>query len=77
MRSDDGSAFYIDENQVVENDGLHGDQERTGQIRLSAGKHPIIIGYFQAGNGKILDWTWEGPGIKKRRIVASDLFIAE
>jgi len=77
MRSDDGSAFYIDENQVVENDGLHGDQERTGQIRLTAGKHPIIIGYFQAGNGKILDWTWEGPGIKKRRIVASDLFIAE
>jgi hexosaminidase len=36
---------------VVDNDGLHGTQERTGMIALRAGRHPITVRFFQAGGG--------------------------
>jgi hexosaminidase len=54
LSSDDGSAFWIGDTRVVDNDGLHGDQERTGQIALRAGLHPIRVAYFQRGGGRAL-----------------------
>jgi hexosaminidase len=51
LASDDGSTFTIGEQLVVDNDGLHGTQERTGMIALRAGRHPITVRFFQAGGG--------------------------
>ena len=49
--SDDGSTLAIGETLVVDNDGLHGTQERTGMVALRAGAHPMTVRYVQAGGG--------------------------
>ena len=41
--SDDGSDLRIDSTTVVNNDGLHSSQERTGSIALSAGTHSLRV----------------------------------
>ncbi len=47
LTSDDGSAFYIGDNLVVNNDGIHGNKTESGAIALKEGKYPIKIFYFQ------------------------------
>jgi hexosaminidase len=54
LSSDDGSNLEIGGRVVVNNDGLHGDEERTGMIALRKGLHPIIVRYFQGGGGASL-----------------------
>ncbi|MDA1276051.1 MAG: PA14 domain-containing protein [Verrucomicrobia bacterium] len=65
--SDDGSRLWIDEKLIVDNDGVHGAQNRTGGTELSAGDHSIEIAYFNAGNEGLLQAFWTGPGIRGRR----------
>jgi hexosaminidase len=54
LSSDDGSNLEIGERVVVNNDGLHGDEQRTGMIALRKGLHPIVVRYFQGGGGASL-----------------------
>jgi hexosaminidase len=54
LSSDDGSNFEIGGQVVVNNDGLHGDEERTGMIALRKGLHPFVVRYFQGGGGTSL-----------------------
>jgi hexosaminidase len=54
LSSDDGSNFEIGGQVVVNNDGLHGDEERTGMIALRKGLHPFVVRYFQGGGGASL-----------------------
>ena len=72
--SDDGSALYIGAQKVVDNDGTHGMQERSGSIGLRAGKHALRVEFFEAGGGAGLVVSWEGPGVGKQTIPASALF---
>ena len=69
--SDDGSALWISDQQVVDNDGVHADRERSGTCALSAGRHAVRIVYFQGAGGATLSVAWEGPGIAKQMIPAS------
>ncbi|PQO44194.1 PVC-type heme-binding CxxCH protein [Blastopirellula marina] len=71
--SDDGSRIYIDGNQVVDHDGLHGMNEKGGKVNLTAGLHEIVVTYFDNGGGDGLQISWEGPGIKKQPIPTSYL----
>jgi hexosaminidase len=54
LSSDDGSNLEVGERVVVNNDGLHGDEEKTGMIALRAGLHPFVVRYFQGGGGASL-----------------------
>ncbi|RZK42735.1 MAG: T9SS type A sorting domain-containing protein [Hymenobacter sp.] len=69
--SDDGSQLFIGSTLVVDNDGGHGLQERTGTIGLQAGTHAITITYFQNGGGRNLLISYFGPGLAKRVVPAS------
>lgn len=61
--SDDGSRLYIDNNEVVANDGLHGNVEQSGTIdNLSAGWHTIKVNYFEKGGGQALSVSYECAG---------------
>jgi hypothetical protein len=71
--SDDGSALYIDGKKVVDNDGAHGMQERSGTATLGEGPHLIRVEYFQGIGGKGLEVHWKGPGIEKQPIPAKVL----
>ena len=54
LYTDDGSTLKIDGGIVVDNDGPHSRMERSGQIALSQGLHPVEIRYFDS-NGGILE----------------------
>ena len=54
LTSDDGSSMDIGDRMVINNDGFHGDEERTGMIALRAGLHPVTVRYFQGTGGASL-----------------------
>ncbi len=64
-KSDDGSALWIGNDQVVDNDGLHGSVEKSGTICLEAGYHKIEVAYFEKTGGNSLTVSYAGPGISK------------
>ena len=70
-RSDDGSMLYIDEKLIVNNDGSHSAQEKTGKVRLSAGAHSILVGFGQGGGPFELKAEWQPPGGKREVIPAA------
>jgi hypothetical protein len=74
INSDDGSQFYLDGEQLVDNDGCHGDLEKSGSKALAAGLHRVGINYFQNGSGQTLEVYMKGSAIKKQIIPASLLF---
>jgi hypothetical protein len=61
LSSDDGSVLKIDDDIVVNNDGLHGVGALRGAAALGAGYHKIELLYFQAGGDYSLDVTWKTP----------------
>lgn len=69
--SDDGSRLFIGETLIVENDGLHGMRERSGEIGLAAGRHPIRVEFFENQGGAGLIVRWSGPGTGKSVVPAS------
>lgn len=66
--SDDGSKLWIDGDEVVNNDGLHGVREESGQICLDAGLHEIKVDFFEKTGGNVLSASYSGPGISKTSI---------
>ncbi len=69
--SDDGSALYIGDQRVVDNDGLHGMQTRLGTIGLEAGVHAITVEFFERGGGAGLIVNYAAPGAGFEIIPAS------
>jgi hypothetical protein len=45
--SDDGSKLFIDDREVIDNDGAHVVQTRDGEVALEGGIHNIRVSYFQ------------------------------
>ena len=66
--SDDGSLLYINDVQIVNNDGTHGAEEKSGSICLQTGYHKFDVGYFEKSGGNALSASYEGPGINKQEI---------
>ena len=75
LQSNDGSILLIDNKVIINNDGLHGaDAEKSGQVKLTKGRHPIRINYFQAGGGMFLRLQYAGPNSGKQEVPATVLF---
>ncbi|MFC4218779.1 PA14 domain-containing protein [Flagellimonas marina] len=72
--SDDGSKLYIDGVQVVDNDGAHSNQERSGTVTLTAGLHDIRVLFFENSGGETLTVQYQGPSISKQNIPFSILY---
>jgi len=47
LLSDDGAKLYIDDQVIVDNDGVHAPLEKTGAVQLAGGLHSIRVSYFQ------------------------------
>ena len=69
--SDDGSALFIGDQRIVDNDGTHPMQERTGVIGLEAGVHAIRVEFFERGGGAGLFVKYAAPGAALTVIPAS------
>ena len=69
--SDDGSKLYINNTQVVSNDGLHGTTEKSGSYSFAQpGIYPFKVNYYQEGGGAVLTVSWQATslGISKAQI---------
>jgi hypothetical protein len=73
LASDDGSKLYVNDRQVVDNDGDHGVIERAGTIELTPGKHRIRVAWFNGGGGMALQAYYKGPGVPKQIIPGNRL----
>jgi hypothetical protein len=72
--SDDGSRLFIDGEKIVDNDGSHGDLEKSGSIALSKGLHNFSLFYFQNSSGKSLNVYVEEPGKGKAELQPASFF---
>jgi hypothetical protein len=63
LTSDDGAKLYIDDQLVINNDGIHPPQTRLGEWTLTGGIHRIEVPYYQ-GPGYLLALVLRiaGPG---------------
>ena len=66
--SDDGSKLFLDGVEIVDNDGLHGNQERSGTTSLTTGLHDITVLFFENGGSENLTVQYEGPSISKQNV---------
>jgi len=62
LSSDDGSRVSVGETVVVEYDGIHPAGERSGEITLATGVHPIRIEYFEAAGQESFNLEVAAPG---------------
>ncbi len=60
--SNDGSLIEIENDLIVDNDGVHGVRDVCGEVALKKGHHPIRVTYFQLGGGTSLrvDFHYKG-----------------
>lgn len=62
LTSDDGSRLSLDDQVVIDHDGLHGAVSKDGAVTLTAGYHALRIDFFEAGGGQVLQLAWQTPG---------------
>ncbi len=63
LESNDGARLWIDGEEVVDNDGVHGMQASGGAVELETGWHPFEIRYFSRSSDHGLTARWTGPGV--------------
>ncbi|MCG8580001.1 MAG: family 20 glycosylhydrolase [Bacteroidales bacterium] len=74
LNSDDGSALYINNEMVVNNDGIHGKKIENGAIALNKGVHKIKILYFQTTGYQHLNLNLITPDKKRKSLKPADFF---
>jgi hypothetical protein len=74
ISSDDGSALWVADTLVADNDGIHGDGEIAGKVALRVGLHPIEARMFQCKGGQALTLYITGPGLEKQEVGEAMLF---
>jgi hypothetical protein len=73
-RSDDGSRLWIGDTLVVDNDGIHGEREKWGQIALRKGFHPIRVSFFDRDGYSRFKVYYRMGGGEKKEIPPEILF---
>jgi hexosaminidase len=58
---DDGGTFTIDDKEVVNNNGLYGPLEKSGEIALKKGLHPLRADFIEGGGGYTLELKYVKP----------------
>jgi hypothetical protein len=71
--SDDGSRLTIGGTLVIDNDGEHAPEPKTGQIGLAKGLHEIRVEFFERMGGQALEMEWSSPALAPQPIPAERL----
>lgn len=77
LTSDDGSRLSIDDEVVIDHDGLHGAEPKTGSVDLTAGVHELFVEHFEAGGGQQLTLEWKKPGDAAFSLVPTSVLSTE
>jgi hypothetical protein len=62
LHSDDGSYLYIDDALIIDNDGKHAPESRSGSVQLAVGEHRILVRYAQTTDRMALQLFVRAPG---------------
>ena len=76
LASDDGSRLFISGEEVIDHDGLHGNDEKQGAIALKKGYHSFRLDFIQATGGIDLKLQYGSSSIQKQPLPASILYNA-
>ncbi len=72
MISDDGARLMLDDQLVVNDDGLHAPKEATGSYSLTSGPHHLVIDYFQGPKWQIaLQIFVSSPNMMQKPLTSS------
>ncbi|UED86774.1 PA14 domain-containing protein [Streptomyces profundus] len=71
--SDDGSRLLIDDQLVIDHDGLHSAEPKDGTVQLEAGFHALHIDYFDHAAEQQLTLEWLPPGAEDFTLVPNDV----
>ncbi|MEQ9426852.1 MAG: LamG-like jellyroll fold domain-containing protein [Cyclobacteriaceae bacterium] len=72
--SDDGSKLWINDQLLVNNDGLHGNVTVSGSVSLTEGYHSLRVTHFEKTGGESLSVEYSGNSISRQVIPANVLF---
>ncbi|MFI8404001.1 ricin-type beta-trefoil lectin domain protein [Streptomyces sp. NPDC085463] len=61
LASDDGSRLLIDDQVVINHDGLHGPDPKDATVNLTAGSHALRIEHFERDGGQQITLSWKPP----------------
>ncbi|RAJ77603.1 hexosaminidase [Chitinophaga dinghuensis] len=64
LTCDDGGILYIGGEEVVNNDGWHAPVQKSGQIALQKGVHPLLVSFVEGGGGYTLKLEYSLNGSK-------------
>lgn len=75
LSADDGANLYIDGKIIIDNDGIHGMTDKIAKVNLTAGKHKIIIDWYQGPRTHLgLQLFWQTPGSATHVIIPNKSF---
>ena len=73
LESDDGSRLFIDGKQIIDHNGLHAMEEKSGDAELKAGDHDLKIEYFENDVDAGCKFSWQPPGAAKEIVPVTAL----
>ena len=71
LSSDDGSRLSLDGQMAIDNDGLHGEDERSARIPLKKGFHAFRLAYFNGTGGSGLKFSFSTQGQPRQAVPGS------
>lgn len=77
LQSDDGSKLFINNKEIIDNDGLHAPEEQVAEVDLKEGFYHIRVDFFQRGGGKNLKFYYKTSNTMKEEIPGDILFHQE
>ena len=77
LTSDDGSRLLVNDIVVIDNDGLHGTQEKSGSAPLAEGLHKFRVEWFNKSGGASLQVKMGLLGGVLTPVTASSFAVSE
>jgi len=74
LKSDDGSKLWMNNQLLINNDGLHGMREKKSTLNLEEGFHTIRIEFFENRGGAGLVFSYQSKEFNKCVVPSSVLF---
>ncbi|UOE47251.1 family 20 glycosylhydrolase [Mucilaginibacter sp. SMC90] len=71
LNCDDGGLLRIGDKVTVDNDGLHSEREKGGEVALMKGLHKFSLDFIQGGGGYLLDLKYSINNSEPKNIPAS------
>jgi hypothetical protein len=73
LTSDEGSRLTIDDQRVIDHDGVHEATSKEGTVELTAGYHSLFVEHFDRDGAQQLTLAWRPPGADRFSVVPNDV----